>query len=385
MAKNAEQTKQLEQATNVELTKSLLNKPDFLKYLEDYEGPDLDPTNAADVKELEKRHEAFELKTVVTKELKDLYKKQIKEDLKISIGDAELAEVEQFVAQEARTNPDSLKVLQGQIREFHEGAGRLAGKEAEVKTQLERHGGLSGLESHGRQINKAARKDQGLIKRLFTKPTADQELAKNTLARDYKIEDLGKARMKVDEAIDLAKQLESLQEARHLLFRDLGPAKDIFEKTKERAQAELKRLAESLNKNSGLAGLERLRTRLDQMKGAGEKTGNNYLEDFTADIETESGEKKHVDAKILDEATDTAIERMVGEQMRDALNHRTAMSEVENTVKKVLAREKIGSKKGKEVKEFVVSYLQDQSRSNPSRAKRLIVNTMLASLELTSV
>ena len=93
MAKAADKER-LKQATNIETAKGFLDNEKFLKFLDEFSGPDLDPANESDVKELEKRHETFERKGLVSQELTKLFKEHMKKELNVSLSDAELIEVD---------------------------------------------------------------------------------------------------------------------------------------------------------------------------------------------------------------------------------------------------------------------------------------------------
>lgn len=347
---------EVEQPPAFSVDKALNNKKfvEFLTKYHDAEGLDLDEeASSDDVEELEKRYQAFESMSGLTRSLKGLYKGEIADKVGIKLGDKELENVDAYLEQLVLDNPEKINDLAAEFERRAQLKQDIVAREQEIRAAKRELSDYAAVETELELAAKTTgfrnKKNLFIFGWLFRSKAENQ--ARKAMKEEYG--SLGDAKKHFDRMVELKATVGEVEDAlagvkeeidnnRQDVFDDVDVTEDLVNRAKEQAQEDLKNLAESTD----LKDLDKAVETFDKFSAE----SSSGFEDLTDGLEPDFADK-----------LDRAVHQKVSAEMIAAVNalpESLALSGVEKALKKFIDRESVGSDKGVDAKEFVRSTLE---------------------------
>lgn len=413
--------------------KKALNKKGFAEYLDGYQarhgGNFEQDIEGGQTEEIEKLYEAFTKSEITKKELGSIFKNEIKEDLGVSIEQADLDCIDTFITGERIHNPEEIVKLHAQVEEFRANIKIIQQKEAEItameaglQQKLEATGGQEGImnlkrevfakeaeilrhqATEGRLTNGTTHKERLLLAkaqgktfyerfkhRIRSRFGGGKEVVQKEIERIQaqvaelqagvqttrdKFEPLEAAQIKLAEIKRLKNQLGDRHLAlKSIIIESADADKKIRNAVKDRMVQKMKE--EVLNPadpaKRTLNQAEKQQTFLDRMRNA-DITGGDL-----SDAEIDQMQKE-LDAAIeleFNEEVDAALNNFKGSQNE-------AFSRLETSLKPFFSNErttKLGSKEGQEARDFIIQTIEQKRDANKG-AKSILLSLLLRNLKV---
>ncbi len=388
------------EAKKFNIDQELSNK-DFLKFLASH--ADSESFNMSDEAKLKERFDVFNFKEKVKTELKDLYRNQIKEQLGVELGDADLNSMDVYLDKQALENPEKIILLEQSLASFVETPKKIA----ELENELSGLGKRNDLAiSYREKVIKAKKLEE--MKGAYDWSTIGKH-GINILSRGYFFEDAKKKRdlakefsdsnqvinerersdmfiatteeyLQINIELKKVKDLEakkhqhekSLKVLRGSVLELAGEIGGIKEVIQARATSILKELT---NKESTLESLDEAVKKMRDFSAASEKS------QFKVDIfEDKAGQISLTET--INQKTDAKVVRAIKDAVENNGLNTGSFKELSDTIEKLITRENIGNKTGVAIKDFVRTILTEESAKltgadTDSKAKKIMIARLL--------
>ena len=363
-----------------------LNKqgfPEFLGQFPDYKSLDLSD-NSSDADTIKERYEAFTRKNEVAKELKTLYRDTINRDIGIRLPESEFACIDAFLETQAIENPSSIAEFYKDIQEFQQLPQEIASAEQTLKT-------LGGLDRIQEKIDATQEKLREAQDKYDVEEEKDvdgkwrgrnrrrEEKGARLASIQKEIEDLQKESISytekidtLDKAKDAKKEIgERSDELRLKIFEDFAPAKEILARAQKAAHDKLnvmfEKYADTDDDAKTLRQIEDVQAYFDQMT----KTDGPWSYADGIDIEAHQ------------ESFDSWITLQFNIEITRAITSFTlgsssSLEKLEKKLDSYLNKDRLGSQKGQEAKEFILQTLQQKAEQESEPAKLILLRRIIA-------
>lgn len=411
----------MSEATNKEAPKSFnvdeaLNTKGFAEFLAKH--PDArNSIDMANEKDLESKFETFSMLGIVKKEMKDLYKNQIQEELGIKLDNSDLASIDDEIEKRAIENPEKVEALHEQLK----GAKELTQQIKDLEEALAVIGDISqhpirleNLKGQKESLDAVKGATGPLAKaRLWAKVGAwtavgafDQTGAAftNVLANESKIKSLKNleaAHGKIDKAKieSISKPVEdkiseiettlataqNLQETKAKAVESLGELrKELlgefsgFAEVVSIIQAKAKKMLEDMAKQGTISGFDNAQKTYEKFQKVANESDTK--------INPLEGMDEEEFQKMVDEGIKRAVEGEIIEAVDKAeTKGNNPFSKLEKSLEGYINKQKIGSMEADEARQFVIEslekskeYLENTVQDN---AKFLMINRILIKIK----
>lgn len=365
----------------------MLNNKQFLEALVSQENLDVENLDLTEEnEELKEKYEVFGESKKVSKELVKLCENQIFAEAGIRLDEKEFDKIGEFLGKKVFENPQFIENLREQMAQFKELPKEIVEKEAEIEELTGGRAGdvLKGLEN-AKQKSLDEKRDVNSEK--ITKVTAIKEKAwffRNTRAErkenkyegtinnlDIEIAQITDNIGKIKDVSTMREKAQAkFQESRGMIFQEITPIKEIFEKAKEVAKNKIKELGDP---SKDLASSEKAIEYLQKLKSSAELKGGSG-HDFLEGFELEEGENP-------EESLDKQIKGKIYEKLKDIITSTevglTPLTNFENKLRDLIYKEKIGSMDEEESKQFIVDKLKELRKWHSVLALDKIQNIVL--------
>ncbi len=368
------------------------------KFLEALNANDPDAEVAEDNIELQEKYEAFGKAQEVSNEIIGIYKDKILKDIGIKMDKTEFQAIETYINNQVFENPKEIETFASQVKEYQEAPERIAQKEQEIAEltggkDLEdtlkdlREQRMQMMDEKNRlEISKGAKEtaleDKNkkiFIKRWFTggsNKTRKKEISSlegDIAGVNFSSEKLGEQIKNLEDANKLRGEIKNkADEAREKLFSNFEPMEEIAAKAREKVAEKFTTLF-SEGSSGNLSRANEAQNFLDRMKDVNtEEEWTDYLDNMDTDLSQEQ--------------LDGVIEKLVSAEFEKAVDNlkigERPLEKMENVLKPLLNKTKIGSKDREGVKDFMVKTLSDIAK-NFSRKdlRRYPLNQIIKNVE----
>lgn len=326
--------------------------------------------------DIEKHYEAFQIKEEVKNGLKEIYQEKYFKELGMQMGDAEINQIDVYLEEQAFTNPDTLRALKKQVEDYKIPQERIQEKEeliAKTREQYEKMGEEKIIleqekeekrKKASERILKIETSPDKLLKRLFS-GSRDTRIGRTEYKWAREIEKVSKKIKELDTRIKPTKNLiaerdelkTSMEEAKtNLLDKNFEPMKLIkdfvLNKGKEKVGA--------LVKNGQQGVKEAQKVIIDIKKMEGMETVFETLQ-------------KDMNSKVED-----FVRQEFGKKINEIKISSNSFTRLENALFDILPGT---GRDYEEVKNFLVTTLENQLSSLADKKKQYLVNGILLNLK----
>jgi len=373
-----------------------LNTKGFPEFLAQF--PDSEKV-VDDAEEMEKRFGAFEKKSEVTKNMRELFRVQIQQETGLRLTDKDLEAVETLIGKEALANPERIGEIAGMIDDYrgnaedigkmeaeiqrYGGDAAIAGKLAELKEKKDKFGfapfasGQGVLQTAVLSLFERAGTLFGRMKGFDSQAIEDYSRVKKEFGLSGKAveEEFTKIENEIkfiEDAVEAkAAALKEFSRLRVEVMEGFLPVAEVMKAAKTRAQDRLTAMLADVGKDFTLKKADETEDFLAKLQEASASGNTDYLEG--------------VDAAKFTKDLNALIETKVGEQLVEAINKSPiangSLAALEKALEKFRGEEKIGSREGDEVKAFIIETLANVSGDAKTPApKKILINRVIAKL-----
>ncbi len=393
-----------------------LNVKGFAEFLAKHS--DAESFDMENEEELEKRFQTFEIVQAVDKDIQNLYGNEIQKEFEIKLDDNDRKAIGESLYDKALNNPEELKELQDKIKLFKElplqikeTEERLAAlgnvdefdEKIVLKTQesntialAKENSGLFG------NIKITARTLKWMVKLIpryipglmndLEKSKFDYEgsdvsdiwAAKNIVKEKYENQDLGEILQQIDadieatevmlDAVKSTEELKKISEEsfgnlKKGLFEDIKGQHVLMESVKEKVWTKLKGMMD-LGTIEGLDKSQKYFETLNQ-------------KDSEVDTDISTGDSEHVQDKI-NEKIEIVASKIIKGAVLNQKGGANMFSNLEKTLAPILEKDKLGTKKGNELRDFITETLTEAlnslGSSTEEKTKKIIVSRLIVKI-----
>jgi len=362
-----------------------LNNKDFLEFLAQYPDAAELSVEKGSRAEIERRLEAFENREELKSGLKDLYEKELGQELDVKLSKNDTPLFDGFLNEEAMKDPDGLRGRLENLRNYRE----IKKDNAELEGEIAKFGGGAAVEAEKKTLERQKAKAKGSIGwRRLVNPK-NWELVQDLFRiqdKEFRREIRGKSKEeRLQWFADADKQVKELRARKEFLERyptmkeateavlanlrkefleKFEPAHEIFRAMTIKAVNKLDNLIGRPDKKATEAILEDAQTYLESLKkahGKGlnfEELKNLPLGDFQNRIDAK------MELEVIGSIRDIVQKFEVGNE---------PLSSLEKSLGGYLKKEKLGSKGKEMVRNFVAAKIKHEieqlSEEKPPRHK----------------
>lgn len=395
-----------------------LNTKGFAEFLASH--PDAESFDMENAEELKQKFETFNLATEVTKGLQDVFSNQIQKDLEIKLDENEKALISKRVQELAIGNPESVVELKAKITAMVELPKQIKAYEEELRAlggpdiaELE-----IGILTEDKKTLEMAHKDMGILGKPkllaqtfswlvregvgFIPKATSVEYQKNTKIEGMKITErfdaidtvkekygskskkevgailfdvdtrIGEAKVRVEsfKNADNLRQLsqDTFKEMRKGLYADMGDITELMRSIKLKADARLSTMMGS----DSLAEVERAQAYFEKVVSVQEENNSEMLSGKQEDNQT------NINDRIGFIVTDIIKEKIT--KQKSGANMLTG---IEKGLAPLLEKEKLGTKEGDELRDFITNALEEvvnNMTTEDKKVKQVIVRRLIAKI-----
>lgn len=406
MAQNHEQIKKFN-------SEEALNQKGFAEFLAKHS--DAESFDMGDEEGLEKRFKTFEIVQAVDKDIQNLYKNEIEKEFGIKLDNNDRKAINESLYDKALNNPEELKGIQDKIKLFKElplqikeTEERLAAlgnideldEKIVLKTQesntialaKENSGFFGNIKITARTLKWMVKSIPSYIPGLMNdvektkfkyegSEISDIWAAKNVVKEKYKNQDLGDVLEELDNNIEATEVIldaikntdelkkiakESFENLKKGLFEDIKGQHVLMKSVKEKVWTKLKGMMD-LGTIEGLDDSQKYFESLNQ-------------KDSELDTDIFTGDSEHVQDKI-NEKIEIVASKIIKGAVLNQKGGENMFSNLEKSLAPILEKEKLGTKEGDELRDFVTDTLTEAlnslGTSTEDKAKKLIVSRLI--------
>lgn len=348
----------------------MLNDKKFLEAFSAQKNLDVENLDLTEGNEdLKEKYEAFQESKKVSKELTKLCEDQIFKEAKIKLDKKEFEGIEKFLGEQVFENPKMIENSREQMAQFKELPETIAQQEAEFAAAKEALEKLKKDKKESKdkmhetfvQYKDEKGKFDNLhwynLKKMWQKGKMETEYTRQLSEIDSENLRMGKI---IDLKEPIIKDIKNLKDEfegkfskiRDSLFMEIEPVKVVFEKAREAAQNKIKELGDP---SKDLPSSEEAAKYLQELKISAESkegSGHNFLEGF----EFKEGED-------AEESLDEQIKGKIYEKLKNIITSTSLgskpLADFEGKLSDLIYKEKIGSMKKDESKQFIVDKLKE--------------------------
>ncbi len=394
----------LEEAAYIDAALNTKGFPEFLA-----EFPDGDSV-VNDKEEIEKRFRAFEKKGELGKDLRAIYREQIEKDTGLKLNDAELKAVEDLLGKEAVRDPERVVEVAEMAADFKHNTEAILQLEAEIQG----YGGDTAIAQKlaelkegkwslmGARTSSAGPEQFPLLKlaswgekiSAFFKRSDETGVASTIMEQRAKAKDQfnisnrfgiisqEKLNAELQKIEDEIKYIEDVAQAKSDAFKEFGrlrteltegflPVAEVVAVAKAKVQERLNAMGNDVGKVFSFEKADAAQDYLNKIVKVAETGGQDYLE----------GE----DVAAFRDQLNKKIELKSVEMLTEAINKVViasgSLTSLERAIEKFKTRERIGSREGDDVKNFLQEALTVISTDpKMSQAKKILISRLIAKL-----
>ncbi len=393
--------------------KKALNTKGFVEFL--VANPDVKESDMTNAELLGKKFETFEIKDKVAKGLKELYGGQIKTEMGITLDSQELTLIDKHIEKIAISNPEKLQDLFDQQTMFTELPKQVKGLEDEFtklanvdvlggrlnefikdKANLDLTANFRGVVGGSKFVFKTIRGGFKMVignkeesSQMDEVGQAHKEL--NAKFGKFKEKSVGKVTSEVEAGIaeieatiakitDLQKmkegKLEWFGKLRKTLLSEAGQINGLSALIHEKVTEKFKGLLND-NVEKTVKSLESAQELLEKYKTVAEKSemGINPFK---------SGKDEQMTQRYIDSDFTQVIGSELNKAIRGTSLGDNALTRLENALKPIIEKKKIGSNENDKALEVVIdslnSVMAGLPMTNEGKAKRFLLNHILSNL-----
>jgi hypothetical protein len=353
---------------------------DFIAHHPDSESLPMDETSGP---ELERLFTTFESKEIVGKKMKELFRDEIRKNLGVELGAADLQSIDTYLESQAIEDPELMRELLVKVQEYPKMSERIKDKERVLATAA----GRGNLDDKKILLDWAAdfKGGMGKTRAILTHIPLIKGFAlgkegrdiKDRLASEYKLK-LSQVPKEITKIEDAERALQTVREEarrmRELVFNDSEQVQAIFEMARKKAMDLMVDIS---------AGLSRSTATIADVKKA-EQFFKKISETAAEDIFDPTGDIGQ-SRELLRNSFDTVLENNVRDDIMEAVRKplragSAPLTALDRNLKSILSKQEIGSKKGDEAKTFIRETLEEarQQLGSGETAKKILLRRILA-------
>ncbi len=400
----------------------MLNQRGFAEFLGEFDAKTGENSNkdieAGDEESLRVRFESFSKSEGTKREIKNLFKNEIRNDIGVTLEDADYEAIDAYINKERIEGPEYVAHLAESLETFQRDKVIIAEKEGELKTidsayqaELAQLGGGDAIraahqlateqaaimnayknetgffEQWGNAIKIGGEKNSGVISRIgnFLRLNVDKTIEAETERLNKEIEKYIKDVQPLHDLDRQKAELKRIKEGSEERFLALKGIimKQVDKEGKIQAAAKKKITADitsllnpAVGKKRTLEDAEKAQAILEKVKKTTSASSLEYVPEDEVDAM-----QKELDAAIQEDFSKEVEAVINGKDLKDQEN---ALDKLKKSLAKFTTKQKLGSKEGKDAKDFIISTLELKKASVTDAAKKIFLTAIITSLRKTS-